>query len=253
MKHFRNIGPLVSVAALVLGSGCAGVARSFIDEPELIEGEGVVIDGHEVKVYAFRQKGLITHLGVIIPYPLIVNPPTSMGETAGAFASLSFPPEVHRDTFFDHIDIRWEPNGHAPDPTRLPMFDVRAFGISKEASKAINGPDSHPPAPQRIPDGMVYQGINATVPNLGVRAVIPSDMDVPFVKAMPFSYWHGELVALEPMIKQARLNKDELAISSPQPEALGRVTRFPTHFRAVYDAERNAYGLVFEDFVETKQ
>ncbi len=62
------------------------------------------------------------------------------------------------------------------------------------------------------------------------------------------------MIFIEPMVTRERfLNKESFSIDIPVPEALGRATRYPTKFEALYDQSANVYRFVYTDFVDVTQ
>ena len=80
----------------------------------------------------------------------------------------------------------------------------------------------------------------------------PVDLEKPFRDVLIFGFYGGHMTFIEPMVTQARLlQKQPIAYAIPVPPALGKITRYPTKFRLVYDEEAEAWHLIFSDFVTT--
>ena len=58
---------------------------------------------------------------------------------------------------------------------------------------------------------------------------------------------------IEPMVSRERLlERTDFELPVPMPEVLGQATRYPTRFVAEYDADLDAYHLVFSDFIDVE-
>jgi hypothetical protein len=178
---------------------------------------------------------------------------------------LAFPNAVKRTTYFDHLQFDYVPTGHPPAAYEVPHFDFHFYGITTEAQLAVDCTDRTMPPDELVPSG--YQVLpprpesegGGCVPKMGIHAIdvdapeLREDDPAPFTQTMILGYYGGELTFLEPMAtKPFLLKREGFATSVPVPDRLGRSTRFPTAFNAVYDDVDQAYRLIWTDFVTTR-
>ena len=72
-----------------------------------------------------------------------------------------------------------------------------------------------------------------------------------FDKTMLTVYYAGHLNAIEPMVtRDTLMKKQSFALPVPVLAMVGKATRFPTHFEAVFDPASDAYQLTFSAFVK---
>ena len=126
------------------------------------------------------------------------------------------------------------------------------YSIPPTEVMGVTIPDPNPPGAALIPAGYIYPGAELTVPQMGVHAVRPQDLEKPFTDVLIFGFYGGRMTFIEPMVTQARLlQKQPITYVIPVPPAMGKITRYPTKFRLVYDQEAKACHLIFSDFVAT--
>jgi len=247
---------LLTLAAC--GDGDDDGSRSF--------GESGVEFGAEVTTWAVRDRGEIVEVGATIPIALIENAPlddepdgTDHGSgdgPAGAILSLRYPQAVRDTTFIDHLEIHWNAHGHEPIGIyTLPHFDFHFYGVPEETVWAVDCADGAvQPSPDRVPPP--YIPLPVCVPEMGVHSLDPRSPEVDPVNRQPFTtvfiygFQAGELAFLEPMLtREYLLEIHEYESDLPLPEVLGRSTRLPKKFRLTYDADDEAYEMVFSDFI----
>ncbi|RYG35454.1 hypothetical protein EON81_12685 [bacterium] len=255
----RNAFPVMASMIALLSLGCAGDGGSDTPALRIIEGESdMVHEDHVAQTYALvNRAGTVLEAGVTVPYEAIETPPEGDGHTphatgpAGSFLSLDWPAEVKNQTFFDHYEMHWNPNGHEPEAWMVPHFDIHGYGIPEADVMEIAGVDSTAPVADRLPAGYVYPGVQAVVPQMGVHAVIPGPAAGP-PKTMVLGYWGGKMTFVEPMVTQAELmKKQSFEMEILVPAELGRVTKYPTRFRAIWEPSANQYRFVYDNFVST--
>ena len=175
---------------------------------------------------------------------------------------LNFPKEVQDTTFFDHLDVYWNPVGHPP-VYGVPHFDMHFFTINKAAVASIDCKDLSQADPSLLAKGYVPTvPPNATpdkvcIPRMGFHSLPAGDLGLKpgeFSKTMMAVYYGGKLNAIEPMIsRDALLEKKSFSLNVPQLASLGRATRYPGKFEARFDAKASTYNLIFSDFVGTQK
>ncbi|MFD1731896.1 hypothetical protein ACFSC4_13800 [Deinococcus malanensis] len=107
-----------------------------------------------------------------------------------------------------------------------------------------------PPVPPGVPPQAVC------VPTMGFHSLPLSEFSAPgqiqpglFDKVMIAGSYGGKLIFLEPMVtQQLLLNRQNFSLPVLMPRNLGRTTRYPTTFNAVYDPGLNAYQFILGDF-----
>lgn len=251
-------------AATISLAGCSGggdiLGRG--EQPTRVQVVGTTqqVSGAQVVSWATinRQTNLVEEVGVTVPLAVIQNPPSGGSGPAGAFAVLPFPAQVKSSAYFDHVALHWNPAGHPPQfRYGVPHFDFHFYSIPSEEVARITPPDPTPPAADRVPSGYTYPGPNATVPQMGVHASPNADFAPgapPFTASMVLGYYGGRMIFLEPMVTQSLLlQQQNVTLAVPRPAVLGRATRYPTTFRATYNAATDSYEMVFSDFVSVAQ
>ena len=155
---------------------------------------------------------------------------------AGAIAVIGFSKIVQDATCLNHFELNWEKQGHAPPVFMHPHFDFHFYSVPVAEVMSVSSPDPSPPSAASIPAGYIYPGAEFAVPQMGVHAVRPADMEKPFTDVLIFGFYGGRMTFIEPMITQAKLlQKQSIAYVLPAPPAMGKITRYPTKFKLVYD------------------
>ena len=257
---------VAATATLLTLAGCGGSGTtdpfSNLSPPgRRITGATATIGGREVSSWAtIDGNNVVTEVGVTLPLGVIQNPPAQPGSgPLGAIAVLPFPAQAQSGTFLNHFEMHWNPDGHEPARyEHSPHFDLHFYAVPEADVRAIApGVDPAPPAADRVPDGYLYPGPNALVPQMGVHAVSKAEFAPgapPFDASMILGYYNGRMTFVEPMITQELLlSKQTISLPIARPAVLGRATRYPTRFTGTYDARAGAYQLVLSDFVTAAQ
>lgn len=249
----------LSVVALTMagcgsgnGTAPAPVAGSVTRD---VVGPSQTVSGVPVSTWArLTEFGVVEQVGVNIPFALIQSPPGRGAGPSGAAAVVDFPRVVKAQTYLDHFEMHWEQAGHPPAFFSVPHFDLHFYSITPNQVRAIGPVDTVAPSASRLPAGYTWSG--QSVPEMGVHATNNADLGAfaggaPFQITMVTGFNQGVMHFVEPMItRQVLLTKQTLTRSVPVPAQLGRATRYPTTFRATYDAATNSYRLVFSDFID---
>jgi hypothetical protein len=147
---------------------------------------------------------------------------------------------------FDHIGLNWNPQGHPPPGVYdVPHFDFHFYRISIPEQHAIaGGPETNPPASNRIPLGYVTTG--ETDPEMGVHYIDPSSPEFQpggtFTRTMIYGFFDGEMIFLEPMATTAfLLTHPNVSLGIPQPSVYPETGRYPLTYSVRYDTQRNGY------------
>jgi len=243
-------------AALAIGlTGCGGSDSSSSGD-QTINGASQQVAGATVSTFArVDSNNTVLMAGAQVPLAVLTNPPAAPGTgNAGALVTIAFPAQVQQSTYLNHFEMHWEPNGHPPAAFQVPHFDLHFYNQTVAQVAAVAPPDPTPPAADHVPAGYTYAGADQTVPQMGVHAVDPSQLQNGFTDVMIAGFYGGRMTFVEPMVTQAMLaQKQNFTLAVPRPAVLGLSTRYPTKFTATYDAGTNAYTFVFSDFVSVTQ
>ncbi len=268
MEGDQTASPAVTDESVAGGAESAGGVVSALGRSQagarVVWGEATVIDGARVVTWALvsPQDNEILAAGITMPLKLIDNQPQQGGSgPAGAIASLEFPAIVQETTFFNHLELHTQPNGHPflpfaanPNRYRAPHFDFHFYSIPEEQVRAI------PFVPLPLP------AVPANRLPAGYRQPGPSELEMgrhsgPLSEATATDPWRAVMITgfkpdgsqmhfVEPMITRATLlERQDFSLPMPMPSEFGRQTLYPTSFEAVFQG--NAYHLVFSDFVHT--
>lgn len=232
-----------------------------------------LFDGDVATWSRFSADGTVTAVGATVQMATVRNAPVAEPHTdedaeeghqhaETHSVRLDLPKTARKSTFFDHLQIDYNPAGHPPAPYERAHFDFHFYGIDTSEQLAIDCTDRTMPPEALVPSG--YQVLppkpesegGGCVPEMGNHAIdvnapeLREENPQPFTKTMILGYYGGHLTFLEPMVtKQFLMRRDGFAMAVPVPERLDRSTRYPTSFEAIYDAEEVAYRLIWSDFV----
>jgi len=242
---------LLIVGALAASlAGCGGGSGGSGDIG-LVMGDTQSVNGKNVTAWSrIAPDNTVQEVGATVPLSVFQNPPTSGTGPAGAIAVVSFPARTQATTFFNHLEIHWNPNGHPPAFTMVPHFDLHFYGVPVSDVRAVTAPDPVDPAADHVPANYVYPPASDVVPEMGRHAHDPNDYQGTFTtKVNVAGFYNGQLTFVEPTVTQAYLEqKVNFTLSVPRPAVLGRTTRYPTTFTATYDAATDSYTFVYSGF-----
>ena len=245
----------VTATGLALGlAGCGGSGTSSGNQT--VAGASQLVSGATVSTYAqLDSNNTVLAAGALVPLTVLTNPPAAPGTgNAGAIVTLAFPAQVQQSTYLNHFEMHWEPSGHPPAVFQVPHFDLHFYNQTVAQVAAVAPPDPTPPASDHVPAGYTYPGPAQTVPQMGVHAIDPTQLQNGFTDVMIAGFYGGRMTFVEPMATQALLaQKKDFTLVVPRPAVLGLATRYPTKFTATYDAGSDAYTFEFSDFVSVTQ
>lgn len=254
LRTFRQGLALLALGAVL--AGCSGSGGGAVGVTS-VSGETATIGSSNLTTEATYQTGS-TQLGTVqfvVPMDVINNPPSTPGSgNAGAIAMADLPTIVQNNSFFNHVELHWNPNGHPPARYMVPHFDIHFYNSTKAQVGAITNPDTAVPDANRVPFGYTYMSVNDTVPQMGTHVLSNAEMAASgtFSYTMVMLYYGGKLIGVEPMIRQDILQGHQLVLMSvPRPPVVGQVTEYPTKFVAAYDASIDSYRFTFSNFVTT--
>jgi len=199
-------------------------------------------------------------LGLTIPIAVVEAAPldAEMVWPPAELATVTLPPEAKRALGIDHLGINWEAHGHPPAPFLTPHFDFHFYTLSRDAVRAIDCADTT--KPQTLPGKYALPDIaipnmgvlvGLCVPRMGMHALAAQELTAtaPFEASMIVGYYRGQSIFFEPMISRARLlEKSDFTLMVPAVASLPAGVRYPSAFRASYDAARKEYRMVFSGF-----
>ncbi len=93
--------------------------------------------------------------------------------------------------------------------------------------------------------------VGLCVPQMGMHAMLEEELSQTelFGASMLVGYYRGEALFFEPMLtRELLLQEAGFSLNVPAVENLPAEVRYPTQFRAEYDAENEAYRLIFTGF-----
>lgn len=201
----------------------------------------------------YGKDGQLALAGATVPVKAFENAPLSAtGETVGA--QVEFPADVQNSTMLNHIEIDWEPVGHAP-VYFVPHFDLHFYHPTIATINTVDCSDFTYPSADMFAPGYVMPPGNITCePQMGQHAVPAADFapDFTFTKTLIWGYYGGNVTFVEPMVTKATLlQRQSFEFDIPVMANLGPqgANREPTHFKARYVPGFDAYELEMSNFV----
>lgn len=235
------------IASLI---GCGGGSG---DGSRFVFGGSQVVSGATVSAWSrLASNNTVLEVGATIPLSIFQNPPAQAGAgPAGAIAVVDFPAQAQSTTFFNHLELHWNPTGHPPAYTMVPHFDLHFYGVSKADVLQVASPDPADPADDHVPTGYAYPPASDVVPEMGRHAHNPADYTGTFTtKVNVVGFYNGQLTFLEPTITQTYLTqKANFTLAVPRPAVLGRSTLYPSVLTATYLPSTDSYSFVYSGFV----
>lgn len=210
--------------------------------------------------WVLMEGGAAAELGATIPMDLIegvpsdaemVWPPEQMG-------TVPLPDEARRAFGIDHLGINWEAHGHPPASFLTPHFDFHFYTVTEGDVAAIDCTDASKPS--QLPAGYALPDIDIPgmgvlvglcVPRMGMHAMVEGEVEetAAFEASMMLGYYGGAPVFFEPMVSRERLlERSDFALPVPVIEDLPAGVRYPTKFRAEYEAGDDRYRLIMSGF-----
>ncbi len=224
----------------------------------MVEGECADFHGASVCSWAtLSGADSLMAFGTTIPLAAIEQAPDDMEMVWPPLlgAVVRMPAEVTAAMGVDHVTIYWEPHGHPPGPYLTPHFDFHFYVVSTETREAIDcaditKPEALPTGYQlvdvEIPDVGMLEGL--CVPAMGMHALLSSELesDDIFDGTMVLGYDRDTPVFFEPMItREMFMRRESFELPMPTVAGLPEGVRYPTGYRAEYDAESDAYRFTF--------
>lgn len=254
-KHERSDAEGHVVAAFAQSNGGMRGGR-------VVWGETAVVDGAMVATWAIvsKKSGAVMAAGATVPISLAQNMPARGAGPAGAFASLDFPAVVRDTTYFNHLEMQSQKNGHPappgsanPDRNRVPHFDYHFYGVPEAQVWAIPpGPPVAQVPPDRLPAGYIQPG--PSEPQMGRHSAprwsVADPGPLSTIMIAGFLPDASQMHFLEPMIsRDVLLEQQDFTLDVPMPQAFDRDTLYPTRFEAVFQG--GAHHFIYSDFIDT--
>jgi hypothetical protein len=246
-----TLGPV-----LVLLAACAATAP----QPRTVQGECADVYGAPVCTWATLDgTGAVIEFGATVPLAVAEGAPHDMEMTWPPLASaiVRMPAEVAAATGVDHLTVYWEPHGHPPGAYLTPHFDFHFYNIATETRVAIDCTDATRPAALPADYGMIDLEdpdlgllVGLCVPEMGMHALLASELqsDQVFDGTMVIGFYRGSPIFFEPMIARDMLmRRQSFDLPMPAVSGLPPGVRYPTRFRAEYDAAAAGYRFTFSE------
>ncbi|HET7566114.1 MAG TPA: DUF5602 domain-containing protein [Gemmatimonadaceae bacterium] len=249
----RNRRSAVIIAALTVAAlaACSDSTRANVRTtigPDVALGNGTAHTWVTVD-----PSGTPIALGLAFTEDALTGLPTSMSGVR-----LQFPREGQL-TPFEHVEIDWNPMGHAPQPYMVPHFDFHFYQITEAEQDAITPSDSNydakmaaAPSAEFIPQG--YIQTPGGVPQMGAHWVDPTSPELngqPFTSTFIYGSWNGAFTFMEPMMALSYLqSKPDTTMSVKLPAQYAAPGRYPTTYGVSYDASAKEYRITLGTLVQ---
>lgn len=247
---------LTVVVAFVL----SGLATTGDPGSTVVPGPCEPAYGGEVCTWAEMSGGELVAMGATVPLKTIESAPhdLEMVWPPPSLASIKLPPVVREAAGFDHVMVNWEHHGHPPGPFMTPHFDFHFYTLTPEEVARIDCSDEGKPS--KLPTGYALPDISIPelgdlvglcVPNMGMHGLAEKDLarEDAFDATMVVGYYGGKPIFIEPMVSKAMLMEGKpFTIDVPRIGDVPAGIRYPTRFRADYDAGSRSYRLIFSGF-----
>lgn len=264
------------IGIVIAGSGLTAVSALAQTQTQTVMGKAGTLFGVQVSSWArLDGQNAVQEVGMTLPIKAVENAPVpTASETppteaeaiaalrAGPLLRLELPDVVKQTTFLDHIDVFWEKFGHPPDRYLTPHFDVHSFGIPGESTDKIDCKNLTPPDLALTPKDFapaVPPGVDPAtvcVPMMGFHGFALSEFASPgqfkpglFDYTLISGFYDNKFIFTEPMITKAFLMKKQgFSSAVNRPATVGRNTLYPTRVSLRFDAQQNAFELVYSQF-----
>lgn len=157
---------------------------------------------------------------------------------------------------YSHVEVDWNPDGHAPAGTyHLPHFDIHFFLIDERSRQQIVAGDRdrmfRTPPTGAVPES--YRADTQGFVGMGVHyldQLAPEFAGGTFSNTFVYGYWDGRLIFQEPMVTKAFLeSRADVTLPIRQPAVYPTPGRYPTRYRVRYDATSDSWLITLEGLV----
>jgi hypothetical protein len=243
---------------VLFGLSVAGFATCS-GGPQMVQGECRPVHGSDICVWTEMAGSAPLSFGATVPLKAIESAPadTPMVWPPVAAATIPVPAALTAATTIETLTVFWEAHGHPPGPYLTPHFDFHFNTLSPAGLDAIDCADVAKPTALPAAYGMtdvdagpIGKLVGLCVPKMGMHAMPEAELQstTPFQKTMIVGYYKTKPIFIEPMITRATLlEKKGFSIAVPHVPGRPDNARYPTQFRADYDATAQAYRFVFSE------
>lgn len=237
------------------------LAAANLTDPgsRLVWGESAIVDGSRIVTWAVvSADNEVLAVGVTFSQKLAEDMPDHGDGPAGAFASLEFPTIVQETTFFDHLEIQPNPQGHVSPPGSngtvysVPHFDFHFYSIPEEEVLSIQAQNPPLPPAYEIPEGYLPAGPSlAQMGRHSSPRSILSEERLSAVMVLGYLPDGSRMHFLEPMVSQETLlSEQDFTLDVPMLTTFDREMLYPTQFEATFQG--NWWSFVFSGFVSVE-
>jgi hypothetical protein len=192
----------------------------------------------------------VSELGWALPLNVI----STIGSTVDFREPIAFPQVVIDQTGMYGTTFDYLPRGHAPAGVYdTPHWEFHAYYMPQETFFGINCTDATPVPEANLPDNfaLVPPPGNCT-PGMGIHSIgvlSPEFNQERFTKSHTLSFYSGTITALEPkMTKEVLLARQSFSFDVPRVKNMLSGKLYPAKFDARYDANNDAYQIVYSQF-----
>jgi hypothetical protein len=250
-RHAVSVALLIPIAA--------AIPALFGQNSRVFETCSPVLET-EVCTWVTLDGDVVVDLGATVPIALVESVPTDveMVWPPEPLGTIPLPAPARTALGIDHLGINWEAHGHPPGPFMAPHFDFHFYSITTEEVRSIDCSDERKPA--TLPSGHTLPDIDIPgmgvlvglcVPHMGMHAMTDDLIEgaKPFEASLVLGYYGGTPTFFEPMVSRDRLlEKTDFELDVPAIDGLPAGVRYPSRFRAEYDAGKDHYRMIFTGF-----
>lgn len=222
-----------------------------------LNGDSQSFYGQTVTTWASQNAdNAIKEVGMTLPAAAVDAAPTD--KTApNTEVTFKVPDVVKAQTFINHLEVDFKPNGHPPTQYQVGHFEFDAVSIDEDEVEAIDCKNATVPDPSRIPDGFALLPAPggkcfAKTGTYATNQRAPENQatnPAKFTTSFQLGYYAGSLLFLEPeATREVMAAHQSFSMPIPAPAKLGKSTLYPGTFTATYDDASKAYKLVWSDF-----
>ena len=233
-------------------------------------GKNIIYDstslyGAIAKSWGVEENGKILEVGMTIPEKSIENSPESKDTTTPYERHfLDLGKNVKNQTFFDHIEIDWNPAGHPPFVLfSAPHYDFHFFNIKRDEVDKIDCTNTKLPDSTKLPKNykIVPPPNGECIPKMGFHSaditspeLAPPPNNKPFDALMIIGYYDAKLIFEEPMITKKYLQqKKNFSLPVPSIPSTDKISEYPSSFKASYNQKEKAWDFVWSNFRSNKK
>lgn len=204
------------------------------DGPIQFNGESKQVFSGQVTNWVKIEDGIPMELGIKFDEATLNNLPNGSGDMDENFV-LAISQKAKEVTTIDHIELGWNPHGHAPEGIYdLPHFDIHYYMVTEEVVQSTIDPlkmEMVPP-PAYLPTNYIA---GSSMPKMGkhwVDVTSPELNGETFTQTFIYGSYDGKVTFYEPMITSDFLmNANEFERALPIPEKVTRTGYYPSKLK----------------------